>query len=63
MYLVAMICPPLAVLICGKPIQAILNLFLCLLLWLPGIIHAWVIVKEHNSNKRVEKLIKGMRDD
>ena len=60
MYLIAMICPPLAVLICGKPVQAVLNLFLCLLLWLPGIIHAFAVVKEHNSNKRVEKLIKGM---
>lgn len=60
MYLLAMICPPLAVLICGKPVQAILNIVLCLLLWLPGIIHAFGVIKEHNADKRTEKLIKGM---
>ena len=39
-YLIALIIPPLAVLLCGKPGQAVLNFFLCLLFLVPGVIHA-----------------------
>ena len=35
-YLVAIICPPLAVLMCGRPMQALVDLALTLCLWLPG---------------------------
>ena len=35
-YILAVLLPPLAVLMCGKPFQFILNIFLTLLLWLPG---------------------------
>lgn len=52
LYLVALIFPPLAVLLCGKPFQAILNCLLCLLLIVPGIIHAICIVAEHNAHLR-----------
>ena len=37
-YLLAILLPPLAVLLCGKPIQAILNALLTCC-WIPGVIH------------------------
>jgi len=58
MYLLAIVLPPLAVLLCGKPFQAFLNLFLFMLGWLPGAIHAIMIVKEYKEEKRFEKLVK-----
>lgn len=47
----AIFCPPLAVLLCGKPGQALLNVMLTLCFWIPGVIHAqWVV-----NNAPVEK--------
>lgn len=37
MYFIAVLFPPLAVLLCGKPVQALLNCVLTLFLWIPGI--------------------------
>ena len=39
--------PPLAVLLCGKPFQAILSIPLTLLGWAPGVIHALFVVNNH----------------
>ena len=41
LYLVAVVLPPLAVLLCGKPLQALLSIPLTLLGWAPGVIHAY----------------------
>lgn len=57
MYLLAIIIPPLAVLLCGKPGQAILNFFLCLLLFVPGVIHALFVVNERKARQRQEELV------
>jgi uncharacterized membrane protein YqaE (UPF0057 family) len=51
-YLIAIILPPLAVLLCGKPLLAILNLFLSLCFWIPGIIHAVIVIFSHEADKR-----------
>lgn len=62
LYLLAIILPPLAVLISGKPLQALLiNLPLTLLMWLPGILHAWVVVHGYYADQRQERLIREMR--
>ena len=58
MYLLAIFFPPLAVLICGKPIQALINFFLCFLIWIPAVIHAILIVRDHKADKRMERQIK-----
>ncbi|MGG4218831.1 YqaE/Pmp3 family membrane protein [Paenibacillus jamilae] len=60
-YLLAIILPPLAVLFCGKPGQALLNLILCLFGWLPGIIHAIVVVNNHKADKRTDRLIEAIQ--
>ena len=46
LYVLAVLLPPLAVLLCKRPGAALLNLVLCLLFWIPGIIHAIYIVHE-----------------
>lgn len=60
-YFLAIVFPPLAVLLCGKPFSAILNLIILLpTLWIGGIIHAIVVVNSYNlekSTKRIEKAI------
>jgi len=60
LYLLAIILPPLAVLLCGKPLTALLNLLLTLLLWIPGVIHAMLVVNAHYADERNKKLIKAM---
>jgi uncharacterized membrane protein YqaE (UPF0057 family) len=55
LYLLAIILPPLAVLLTGRPLQALLNLFLTMLLWIPGILHAILVVNEHKANQRAKK--------
>jgi uncharacterized membrane protein YqaE (UPF0057 family) len=61
LYLLAILIPPLAVLLCGKPVQAVLNFFLTLLLWIPGIVHALFVVSSHLADKRNEKLVSAVR--
>jgi uncharacterized membrane protein YqaE (UPF0057 family) len=55
-YLIAIVFPPLAVLLCGKPVQAILNLVLTLFLWVPGIVHALFVVADHKAEKRTRRI-------
>jgi uncharacterized membrane protein YqaE (UPF0057 family) len=61
LYLIALLLPPVAVLLVGKPFQALLNLFLTLLLWLPGAVHACLVVHEHYNDKRAKRIIEAMR--
>ncbi len=58
MYLLAVLLPPVAVLICGKPIQALINVVLCLIFYVPGMIHAIMVVNEYKADKRAERLAK-----
>lgn len=55
MYLLAILLPPVAVLMCGKPIQALLNLILTLIFWFPGAIHALFVVNEYKADQRAKK--------
>lgn len=54
-FLLCFIFPPLAVLLCGKPMLACLNLLLCILI-LPAVIHGLVVVSAHKSDKRFDRL-------
>ncbi|WP_286160813.1 YqaE/Pmp3 family membrane protein [Virgibacillus sp. 7505] len=45
MYLLAIVLPPVAVLFTGKPFKALLNLVLTLIFFVPGAVHAALIVK------------------
>jgi uncharacterized membrane protein YqaE (UPF0057 family) len=57
MYLIAILIPPLAVLLCGKPVQFLLNLLLCLFFWVPGMIHAILVVADTKAQERNQALI------
>ena len=61
LYLLAILLPPVAVLLCGKPFQAILNLVLTLLGWIPGVIHACLVVSSHHADQRNQRVIDEMR--
>jgi uncharacterized membrane protein YqaE (UPF0057 family) len=60
-YFLAIVLPPLAVLLCGKPVQFVLNCFLTLLFWIPGIIHALMVVGSHMADKRTDRLIRAIK--
>lgn len=55
-YLLALLLPPLAVLACGKPIQAVLNAGLTLCLYFPGAIHALFVVSSHKADLRSQEM-------
>ena len=61
MYLLAIFLPPPAVLFCGKPIQAVINLLLTMALWIPGVIHAFMVVGARNADKRNDRLIDALK--
>lgn len=61
MFLLAILVPPLAVLFCGKPVQALLNLALWACFILPGIIHACLVVNAHNARKNAEMVARAVR--
>lgn len=57
LYLIAIACPPVAVLMCGKPGQAVTNFVLCLFLLIPGWIHAFAVVANYYADKRTTRLV------
>jgi uncharacterized membrane protein YqaE (UPF0057 family) len=61
-YLLAIILPPLAVLFCGKPFQFLLNIILTLLFWVPGMIHAILVVNSYLADERTARLEKAIRE-
>jgi uncharacterized membrane protein YqaE (UPF0057 family) len=59
-YLLAILLPPVAVFLCGKPIQGILNILLTLAFWVPGVVHALFVVHSHLADKRTDRIIEAM---
>ena len=60
LYFFALFLPPVAVLLCGRPFAALLNLLLCCCLVVPGIIHAFAVVNEYKQDRRMQKLAKSL---
>lgn len=61
-YLLAIVVPPVAVLMVGKPIQALLNLALWACFIVPGIIHALFVVSAAKSDQRHREMLEAMRE-
>ncbi len=61
LYIVAFFLPPLAVLMSGKPIQALVNFFLCFLFWMPAVIHALLVVRDHYADRRARKIVRAIK--
>ncbi len=62
-YLIAILLPPLAMLMAGKPFQAVICLVLMVTVigWLPAAIWACLVVSGHHADKRTDKLIREMK--
>lgn len=61
LYLLAVVLPPVAVLIAGKPFQALLNVLLCFLFIIPGIVHAIMVVHNHYADKRTNRIVDAVK--
>lgn len=48
-YLLAILLPPVAVLLVGRPFQAFLNLILTMIFYVPGAVHAALVVKDQRG--------------
>ena len=60
-YLIAILCPPLAILMCGRVGAAMLNVLLWLMLIIPGILHAWIVIADHHAQLRNERLVRAVQ--
>jgi len=60
-YVIAIFLPPLAVFLCGKPFQMILSIVLTLMFWIPGVIHALLVVHGHLADKRTDKIVDAIK--
>lgn len=62
MYLLAILLPPLAMFLCGKPFQAIICLVMqaTLMGWIPAAIWACFVVSGSDADRRNKQLIKAM---
>jgi TM2 domain-containing membrane protein YozV len=77
-YLLAFFCAPLALLLTGKPIQALANLILYILsiafwvtiifhtvgfiLWALGVVHAVFAINNARADRRTRRLVAAMRE-
>ncbi len=61
LYLIAILLPPLAVFLAGKPFQALFNILLTALIYFPGMIHALLVVHNHYADKRTARIVKEMK--
>ena len=63
MYLVAILLPPLAMLLVGRPMEAVVCLILQITVfgWVPAAIWSCLVVHNHLAEKRLERLIKETR--
>ena len=62
-YLLAILLPPVAVFLCGKPIQGIISIILTLAFWIPGVIHALFVVHSHLADKRTDRIVEALKED
>ncbi len=62
LYLVAILFPPAAVFLCGKPFQALLSIALSLCFYLPGMIHALFVVSNYYADQRTGRIVAAIRE-
>ena len=60
-YFLCFICPPLAIFTTGKMGSFVLNVILTLFFWVPGIIHAILVVNKFYEDRRYRRLISAAR--
>lgn len=55
------VCPPLAVLLMGRPFSAILNCFFTAWFWVPGVKHALLLYVDYKSTSHVTSVTDAIR--
>ncbi len=55
-YFFCIVLPPLAVLLTGRIGSFLLSLLLTLFGWIPGIVHACLVVNDYHEEERVARL-------
>ncbi len=63
-YVWAIVVPPAGLLMYGKPLQPlqlVLNLVLTLCFWVPGSVHAVMVVRKRMTDKPTRRVIEAMR--
>ncbi|GGJ62048.1 YqaE/Pmp3 family membrane protein [Virgibacillus salexigens] len=55
----AILCPPIAIFMAGKPFQAVIAIFcwISMIGWIPTSIYAWGVVSDYKDDKRMEKQV------
>ena len=75
LYFIALFCSPLALLLAGKPVQALLNAILYVLAfiglaaffvpgvlcWLLGVVHAFAVISSQKADRRAERIAAAVR--
>lgn len=61
-YFFCVVLPPLAVFLTGRIGSFFLSLILTLLGWLPGVIHAILVVNDYEAEQRALRLARTIRD-
>lgn len=54
------VCPPLAVLLMGRPFSAVFNFFATCFLWAPGVGHALICYADYKSNQSVKQVTRAI---
>ena len=62
MFILCILFPPLAALIAGGLMSGILNFILTLLGWIPGMIHAFMVVNNDKAEKRNQEQIQAIKE-
>ena len=62
MFILCILFPPLAALIAGGVMSGLLNLFLSLLGWIPGVVHAFMVVNNEKAEKRNQEQIQAIKE-
>ena len=61
LYILAIVCPPLAILLCGKPFQAIFSIVATLFFWVPGVLWAFFVVSDYHHKKEADRVIRELK--
>lgn len=62
-YVLCILLPPLALLLKGRLLSALLNVLLLLLFWIPAVVHAWVVIARMERDERDRRLAAMMRGE
>jgi len=60
-YFLCFLCPPIAILTTGKLGSMLLNIILTIFFWVPGIIHAILVVNKYYDDKRHRQFMRMAR--